>query len=133
MVGDTHAEAVFRSNDHTCFYCGTKVSISFEMWYHCPLARDHRIPKSSKGAKDVSNLVTSCSACNGYKGNRLFQSPEDAKFWIHLYREFVSKPYYERIVINREPGLWKINHNVNDMFIAQCGYSPEVRRSRKKS
>lgn len=60
---------IFRRDNHTCRYCGRSAP---EVVLHV----DHVIPQALGGAeKDPSNLVTSCSECNGGKSA---SSPDQA-------------------------------------------------------
>lgn len=59
-------ENIFRRDNYTCQYCGTKTS---------PLTVDHIIPKVLGGKESWTNLVTACVSCNNRKGDR---TPEQA-------------------------------------------------------
>lgn len=58
---------VFLRDNHTCQYCGKKVSSS-------DLTVDHVIPISKGGRDYWENVVTACAKCNHKKGDQL---PED--------------------------------------------------------
>jgi 5-methylcytosine-specific restriction endonuclease McrA len=51
-------------DDETCQYCGK---------HSRDLTLDHIIPRSRGGQSTWENLVASCKACNGKKGNRLLK------------------------------------------------------------
>jgi 5-methylcytosine-specific restriction endonuclease McrA len=51
-------------DDETCQYCGKRTR---------DLTLDHIIPRSRGGQSTWENLVASCKACNGKKGNRLLK------------------------------------------------------------
>jgi len=52
---------IFRRDDHTCQYCGSRTS---------RLTVDHVLPRHRGGEHSWGNLVTACSACNLRKGGR---------------------------------------------------------------
>jgi 5-methylcytosine-specific restriction endonuclease McrA len=51
-------------DEETCQYCGKRTR---------DLTLDHIIPRSRGGQSTWENLVASCKACNGKKGNRLLK------------------------------------------------------------
>lgn len=53
--------AIMRRDNFTCQYCGARAP-------NVTLQVDHRIALVNGGTEDESNLVTSCSECNGGKG-----------------------------------------------------------------
>ncbi len=59
-------------DDETCQYCGKRTR---------ELTLDHIIPRSRGGLSTWENLVASCKACNGKKGNRLLKDVN-----MHLMR-----------------------------------------------
>jgi 5-methylcytosine-specific restriction endonuclease McrA len=59
-------------DDETCQYCGKRTR---------DLTLDHIIPRSRGGQSTWENLVASCKACNGKKGNRLLKEVN-----MHLLR-----------------------------------------------
>jgi len=56
-------ENVYRRDNHTCQYCGSRMSAK-------DLTLDHVVPASRKGRKDWTNMVTACRPCNHRKANR---------------------------------------------------------------
>ncbi|QBD80645.1 HNH endonuclease [Ktedonosporobacter rubrisoli] len=60
-------------DDETCQYCGKRSR---------ELTIDHVIPRSRGGQGTWENLVASCKACNGKKGNRLLKEVN-----MHLLRQ----------------------------------------------
>jgi 5-methylcytosine-specific restriction endonuclease McrA len=60
-------------DDETCQYCGKRSR---------DLTLDHIIPRSRGGQSTWENLVASCKACNGKKGNRLLKDVN-----MHLLRQ----------------------------------------------
>ncbi len=68
----TRANILLRDED-TCQYCGK---------HSRELTLDHIIPRSRGGQSTWENLVASCRACNGKKGNRLLKEAN-----MHLLRQ----------------------------------------------
>jgi 5-methylcytosine-specific restriction endonuclease McrA len=68
----TRANILLRDED-TCQYCGKRTR---------ELTLDHVIPRSRGGQSTWENLVASCRACNGKKGNRLLKELN-----MHLLRQ----------------------------------------------
>lgn len=56
--------ALFRRDNHTCMYCGGRMS---GRW----LTRDHVRPVSRGGEDRWENVVAACRACNQIKDNRM--------------------------------------------------------------
>jgi 5-methylcytosine-specific restriction endonuclease McrA len=67
----TRANILLRDED-TCQYCSKRTR---------DLTLDHIIPRSRGGQSTWENLVASCKACNGRKGNRLLKEVN-----MHLLR-----------------------------------------------
>jgi len=67
----TRANILLRDED-TCQYCGKRSR---------DLTLDHIIPRSRGGQSTWENLVASCKACNGRKGNHLLKEVN-----MHLLR-----------------------------------------------
>ncbi|HSR41896.1 MAG TPA: HNH endonuclease, partial [Longimicrobiales bacterium] len=59
---------LFARDDYCCQYCGRHRS---ELRGRQFLTRDHVLPLSRGGRNTWENVVTSCSACNNRKGNRI--------------------------------------------------------------
>lgn len=79
---------LFARDDYTCQYCGRHRS---ELRGRQFLTRDHVLPVSRGGANSWENVVTSCSACNNRKGDRLpreaglsLQSTPTEPNYVHL-------------------------------------------------
>jgi 5-methylcytosine-specific restriction endonuclease McrA len=53
-------QAIFRRDNHTCQYCGSKQNLTL----------DHVHPRSRGGKDTWENLVTACVTCNNRKGDR---------------------------------------------------------------
>ncbi len=60
-------------DEETCQYCGKRTR---------ELTLDHVIPRSRGGQSTWENLVASCRACNGRKGNRFLKDSS-----MHLLRQ----------------------------------------------
>ena len=56
---------LFKRDNHQCGYCGSQKNLTI----------DHVIPKSRGGSNGWNNLVTCCSRCNSFKGDK---TPEEA-------------------------------------------------------
>ena len=65
---------VYRRDKYECVYCGSKKNLTI----------DHILPKSKGGQNTWMNLITCCSPCNRYKGDR---TPEEANMLMRF------KPY----------------------------------------
>lgn len=55
-------------NGFTCHYCGDKLLLHPPHPYKKSPSVDHRIPLTSGGTNDLSNLVLCCHQCNIIKG-----------------------------------------------------------------
>jgi 5-methylcytosine-specific restriction endonuclease McrA len=56
---------LFKRDNHQCGYCSSQKNLTI----------DHVIPKSRGGSNGWNNLVTCCSRCNSFKGDK---TPEEA-------------------------------------------------------
>lgn len=83
---------LFRRDNHTCMYCGEKMS---GRW----LTRDHIRPISRGGADRWENVVAACQVCNQRKDDKL---PEEAGM------KLLALPY----VPNSAEGLILANRNI---------------------
>ena len=82
---------VYRRDKYECVYCGSKKNLTI----------DHILPKSKGGENTWMNLITCCSPCNRYKGDR---TPEEANMLMRF------KPY--------EPSIFSeiINPTVEEVW-----------------
>lgn len=80
---------LFARDDYCCMYCGRHRSRLRGRQF---LTRDHVLPLSRGGENTWENVVTSCSACNNRKGNRL---PEEAGLTL---RTEPREPNYVHLV-----------------------------------
>jgi 5-methylcytosine-specific restriction endonuclease McrA len=85
-------QRIYLRDGHQCTYCGNKRNLTI----------DHIIPKSRGGENTWQNLITCCSTCNRYKGDR---TPEEANMILKI------KPYEPTIfseIINTSIGqIWE--------------------------
>jgi CRISPR/Cas system Type II protein with McrA/HNH and RuvC-like nuclease domain len=65
---------IYRRDNYECVYCGSKKNLTI----------DHILPKSKGGQNTWINLITCCSPCNRFKGDR---TPEEANMSMRY------KPY----------------------------------------
>jgi hypothetical protein len=83
---------LFARDKHVCGYCGGLFSdLLLEM--------EHIVPVAQGGRTNWMNIITSCTDCNDYKGNR---TPEQADMPLRYL------PY----VPNRAEGLLMMNRNI---------------------
>lgn len=68
---------VFARDGYTCQYCGQRLPVR-------DLTLDHVVPRAQGGVTSWTNIVTSCSECNQFKGDR---TPEEANLKLR------SRPY----------------------------------------
>jgi 5-methylcytosine-specific restriction endonuclease McrA len=84
---------LFARDDYCCQYCGRHRS---ELKGRQFLTRDHVLPVSRGGQNSWENVVTSCSACNNRKGDRL---PREAG--LRLRSEPVEPNYVHLVWVVR--------------------------------
>lgn len=102
-----------RRDNHTCQYCGKKVSASEE-------TTDHIVPQSKNGPHSWTNCVLACLGCNGRKrdralhdtGMRLIERPEmqemhphDPSTWCLPYEPSWSPVF--RVPYGRRKPCWQ--------------------------
>jgi hypothetical protein len=63
-----------------CQYCGLDGMADFEN--SLLMTVDFVIPRARKGKNDPRNLVAACRPCNVVKGNRVFDSFDEAKAYV---------------------------------------------------
>ena len=78
---------VFRRDDNTCQYCGTRSS---------DLTLDHVVPRSRSGATSWENVVACCRSCNARKRDR---TPEEARMLLK------RRPYAPRFMFSSAFGI----------------------------
>jgi len=99
-------KAIFKRDGGICQYCGKKFSSS-------NLNIDHVVPKCRGGRTTWGNVVLSCFACNGKKGDksveeagmRLFKQPREPHWFVtekalqmtppKSWEDFLGKMYWE--------------------------------------
>jgi len=80
LPSDSLVDPVQKRDNYMCQYCGKDGLASLDNWHDC--TRDHVKPFSRGGVEDPSNVVTSCHYCNSIKGDRVFNSLEDARAFV---------------------------------------------------
>jgi 5-methylcytosine-specific restriction endonuclease McrA len=98
-------------DEETCQYCGKRTR---------DLTLDHIIPRSRGGQSTWENLVASCKACNGKKGNRLLKEAN-----MHLLRQ--PRPLsqeYASFFLLRYPKLREAYEEL--LLTAQRGHSSGI-------
>ena len=76
---------------YKCQYCGLDGLANFEN--SLIMSVDFIIPRARKGKKEAQNLVTACRPCNVIKGNRAFNSFDEAKTFVLNKREELRKQW----------------------------------------
>jgi 5-methylcytosine-specific restriction endonuclease McrA len=66
-----------------CAYCGRKLQ-----WHESTL--DHFFPRSKGGGMHETNAVLACEPCNVAKGDRVFETIEEAVRFVALARRRVA-------------------------------------------
>lgn len=83
---------IFKRDKSTCQYCGSKKHLTI----------DHVLPRSRGGGNTWTNLVTCCSGCNVYKGNR---TPKEANMRL------MSRPYepsiFSSVLYEEAEDIWR--------------------------
>lgn len=71
---------ILKRDNFTCVYCDRKHGkyVPPEVKSAGNMHIDHVIPVTKNGTNNELNLVTSCSVCNMYKGNR---TPDECGLW----------------------------------------------------
>lgn len=106
VLQPTRANILLR-DDEMCQYCGK---------HSRDLTLDHVIPRSRGGQSTWENLVASCKACNGKKGNRLLKevnmrlirhpralTQEYAGFFLLRYPKL--RAAYEEFLLSAQSGV----------------------------
>ncbi len=73
-------QKILERDQYKCQYCGLDGLGNFEN--SLIMSVDFVMPRARKGKKDTQNLVTACRPCNVIKGNRMFNSFEEAKAFV---------------------------------------------------
>ena len=82
-----------------CQYCGLDGMANFEN--SLIMSVDFVIPRARKGKNDPRNLVAACRPCNVIKGERAFNSFEDAKNYVVGSREKLRKEWESKMMSSR--------------------------------
>lgn len=75
---------VFKRDSHTCQYCGKNEHLTL----------DHVVPKAKGGRSTWDNLITACSRCNTFKGDR---TPTQADMTLN---KMPYRPTYTSFLVN---------------------------------
>ncbi len=79
-------QAILQAQGGRCFYCGTL----FGDVARCPRREplilratwDHVEPFAWQGNNQTLNFVAACSVCNGIKGSRMFETTDQARYFV---------------------------------------------------
>ncbi len=85
---------VQKRDNFFCQYCGKDGLESLDNWHDSVV--DHFHPWTSGGSNDEGNLKTSCGYCNAIKGDRVFETIEEARRYISKRRAELQKDF-ERV------------------------------------
>jgi hypothetical protein len=91
---------VYRRDYWTSVYCDYDARKSHDDWLRGNLCVDHFKPRKKGGTDEIGNLKTACRPCNAYKGENWFPTLEAARRWLRLYREEMSRPWFDHHVTN---------------------------------
>lgn len=87
---------VWEKTNGRCWFCGERL-LKPDPARHTPEQKrrwytvDHAIPRSRGGSSDASNLLPSCSACNGHKCD---MTVEEYRIYLTMRRNAV--PYFSK-------------------------------------
>ena len=90
---------IFKRDNFTCQYCGWNAKVDFKHWFVAMLSIDHIKADILGGTDNETNLVTSCHACNVYKGKQKCESLEEAKIFVSQKRNEALN-WYNKYVKN---------------------------------
>ncbi len=85
---------ILKRDRFRCQYCGLDGMANFEN--SLIMSVDFVIPRARKGKNDPRNLVAACRPCNVIKGQRAFNSFEEARDYVLKSREKLKKEWEER-------------------------------------
>lgn len=80
---------VQRRDDLRCQYCGKDGLASLDNWHD--LTIEYVRPQRHGGSDEPANLVASCSHCNSIKGDRWFESFEEARQYVLKRRQELQR------------------------------------------
>lgn len=109
---------VFKRDAFTCQYCGQKPP-------DVVLQVDHINPVALGGDNDISNLVTSCEACNqGKKAKRLDITPRpDADLvWLEMQQELAELRRYQMAKAERDRLTAQIVKSLQQTWARTTGF-----------
>jgi 5-methylcytosine-specific restriction endonuclease McrA len=73
-------DPVFVETGYRCTYCGG--NLLADLTTFLTKTRDHFVPRSQGGPDGDGNRVASCAACDRLKGDKVFNTLEEAKTFI---------------------------------------------------
>ena len=85
---------VQKRDNFICQYCHKDGLESLENWHDSVV--DHFRPRKCGGSNEEGNLKTSCGYCNAIKGDREFETIEEARQYILKRRAELQKDF-ERV------------------------------------
>jgi 5-methylcytosine-specific restriction endonuclease McrA len=80
-----------KRDDYKCQYCGKDGLASAESWHDSCI--DHLNPRKYGGTNDADNRLACCHYCNAIKGDRHFESLEEARQYILQRRNELQADY----------------------------------------
>ena len=86
---------ILKRDRFQCQYCGLDGLTSFEN--SLIMSVDFVIPRARKGKNDPRNLVAACRPCNVIKGQRIFNTLDEAKQYVHTRRDELRKEWEARM------------------------------------
>ena len=96
MAVEISRKNILIRDDHSCQYCGTKMTSH--------LTVDHVLPRF-RGGKDIwENLVTACKPCNQKKGNR---TPDEANMPLDHQPKRPNRIHYFQRFVKDLQGDWR--------------------------
>lgn len=120
-----------------CTYCGATAEQTRRA-----MEWDHFVPRAAGGSNDPSNLVLACHVCNQAKANRLFDTLDEARMWLH-HAYWTSKRQrwvaHRAIAFGGQPpadlstpsATWECPHVDRCTNRIQCGNATAIGRPRR--
>lgn len=92
VVSNPSQSLPWREGVKVCFYCGVRASEIGKA-----LQADHFVPRSAGGSQVPGNVVLACYACNNIKGDRIFETFQEARQHIHWTLWVARRRRYARL------------------------------------